>query len=110
MNIYLESIALDVVSTQGYTELNMFTITAFNSFHFYASIYTVCESLTAYVLSTIAYNRDISVLLFETLVALNRAPTNWAGTETFNQCLMVSVEFSLCWKQKVYLNCFLIFY
>lgn len=99
----LESIALDVVSSRNRIELSEFLEAALNSFSFYAKAYNACESLAAYILASMTCNREIDQLLFDTLDSLNRAPTNWGGTETLNQCVMVRFSFNC--RQYNYFTC-----
>lgn len=59
------------------------------SFYLHALAYSACEPLAECILATCAYGQDTNKLLTDALKALSRAPTGWAGAETFNACLMI---------------------
>jgi ubiquitin carboxyl-terminal hydrolase 9/24 len=88
----VESVALDIdLLRKGKQQPNpgAYAEHGLLCFHLHSLAYSACEPLAEYLLATAAHGRETNRLLTEALKTLSRAPTGWAGTETFNACLMV---------------------
>lgn len=90
----MEGVAIDVsIELKGKETLKIgpYAETGLQSFQLHSLAYSACEPLAECILATCSYGKDTNKLLIETLKNLSRAPTGWAGTETYNACLMVSL-------------------
>ena len=54
--------------------------------------YSACTPLAECILATAAHGKDTTKLIIDALKILCRAPSGWAGTETYNACLMVRLD------------------
>lgn len=74
---------------RGRVKLGRLAELGLESFHLFASCYSASETLAEHILAAVAYERDAAHLITGTLKALYRAPTGWAGMDTWNAAVMV---------------------
>eukprot|EP00567_Pseudictyota_dubia_P007508 CAMPEP_0197442408 /NCGR_PEP_ID=MMETSP1175-20131217/8425_1 /TAXON_ID=1003142 /ORGANISM="Triceratium dubium, Strain CCMP147" /LENGTH=3192 /DNA_ID=CAMNT_0042972873 /DNA_START=42 /DNA_END=9620 /DNA_ORIENTATION=- len=86
-----ESIALDVFSSteQKPRRIGKLAEMGLACFNFYTQAYSTNEVISEYILAYFCLlGRDTTRLINESLKALNRAQSGWAGTEITSACLM----------------------
>lgn len=72
-------------------DINGLAMLGLDVFLLYQYAFSACEPLAEYLLATTAYERDSRSLIVSTLKSIYRAPTAWAGNDTWSAGAMVSL-------------------